>query len=115
MNHSSNVKAGAASATIINPLRYMALLVILLSGLLFNPVQAQEGRATDGVVTTININTADAAALAAGLNGVGASRAEDIIRYREEFGAFTTVEQLAEVKGVGKSTLEKNRSRITLE
>ena len=115
MKNSRNVKAGVVSAAFIHPLRYMTLLALLLSGLLFNPVQAQEGRATDGVVTTININTADASALAAGLNGVGASRAEDIVRYREEFGAFTTVEQLAEVKGVGKSTLEKNRARITLE
>lgn len=115
MKNPRNDKAGAICATFIHPLRYLALLAVLLSGFIFTPVQAQEGRAQDGVVTTVNINTADATALAAGLNGVGASRAEDIVRYREEFGAFTTVEQLAEVKGVGKSTLEKNRARITLE
>ena len=53
--------------------------------------------------------------LAATLNGVGMARAEDIIRYREAFGPFTTVDQLAEVKGVGTATVDKNRSLITLD
>ncbi|MEQ8801124.1 MAG: helix-hairpin-helix domain-containing protein, partial [Haliea sp.] len=56
-------------------------------------------------VQLVNINTADAAALAAGLQGVGMSRAEDIIRYRETYGPFGTVEELADVKGIGQATL----------
>jgi len=63
----------------------------------------------------VNINTADAQALAAGLTGVGVVRAEEIVRYREAYGPFSTVEELAEVTGIGKSTLDNNRSRITLE
>ena len=43
------------------------------------------------------------------------SRAEDIIRYREAYGPFTTVEQLAEVKGIGPATIDKNRAVITLD
>ncbi len=66
-------------------------------------------------VSTVNINTADARTLAVALNGIGLSRAEDIVRYREQFGPFTTVDQLAEVKGVGVATVEKNRARITLD
>ena len=66
-------------------------------------------------VQPVNINEADAAALASGLNGVGRSRAEEIIRYRETYGPFKTVEELTEVKGIGKSTLEKNRAVITLD
>jgi competence protein ComEA len=46
---------------------------------------------------------------------VGPSKAEEIVRYREAFGPFETVDELAEVKGIGKSTLEKNRDLITLE
>ncbi len=115
MTNQSNHKTGAASAHLFHPLKYLALLALLMSGIIFTPVQAQEERATQGVSTIVNINTADAPTLAAGLNGIGTSRAEDIVRYREEFGAFTTLEQLTEVKGVGKSTLEKNRARITLE
>ncbi|MEH6585981.1 MAG: ComEA family DNA-binding protein [Halioglobus sp.] len=115
MKNLRNDNTGAASASNINPIKLFALLAVLLCAFALTPAHAQEAQEIPGAMTTININTADASTLAAGLNGVGASRAEDIVRYREEFGAFTTVEQLAEVKGVGKSTLEKNRARITLE
>ena len=115
MKNLRNNNTGAACASISEPIKLFALLAVLLCAFALTPAQAQEAQTLPGAMTTININTADASTLAAGLNGVGASRAEDIVRYREEFGAFTTVEQLAEVKGVGKSTLEKNRARITLE
>ena len=64
---------------------------------------------------TVNINKADAATLAATLNGVGPSRAEDIIRYREAYGPFKSVDELLDVKGIGQSTLDRNRAVITLE
>ena len=115
MKNRRNDNTGAARALNMKPIKLFTLLAVLLCGFALAPAQAQEGQTPPGEVTIININTADASTLAAGLNGVGASRAEDIVRYRAEFGAFTTVEQLAEVKGVGKSTLEKNRARITLE
>lgn len=64
---------------------------------------------------TVNINTADASALAAALRGVGQSRAMEIVRYREAYGPFESVDELAEVKGIGSATLEANRALITLE
>ena len=66
-------------------------------------------------LSRVNINTADAQTLAAGLTGVGPSRAEDIVRHRESFGPFATLEELTEVKGIGRATIDKNRSVITLE
>jgi competence protein ComEA len=66
-------------------------------------------------VASVNINKADAAAIASALKGVGNARAEEIVRYRETFGPFTSVDELTEVKGIGKSTLDANRARITLE
>lgn len=90
-----------------------AALAIMLS-LAMVGAYAQDGPPASGAVT-VNINSADASTLAKALSGVGDRRAEDIVRYREEFGPFTTVEQLAEVKGIGKSTLEKNRAVITLD
>jgi len=66
-------------------------------------------------VAPVNINKADAATLATQLKGVGPSRAEEIIRHREAYGPFASVDELAEVKGIGKSTLEMNRHLITLE
>ncbi|PLR38692.1 competence protein ComEA [Chimaeribacter californicus] len=62
----------------------------------------------------VNINTADAQTLSDGLNGVGLKKAEAIIRYREESGQFTAVEQLQEVPGIGPSLIERNRDRMVL-
>ena len=63
----------------------------------------------------IDINSADAAAIAAALDGVGLVKAQEIVAYREMFGAFKTVDELIEVKGIGPGTLERNRDRILLE
>ncbi len=62
----------------------------------------------------VNVNAADAQTLAKELNGIGLKKAELIVAYREQFGPFTAVEQLLEVKGVGEKTLEKNASLILL-
>lgn len=63
----------------------------------------------------VNINQADAATLAAALNGVGESKAKAIVEYREQHGPFTSVEELSEVKGIGQATVNMNREKITLE
>lgn len=62
----------------------------------------------------INLNTADAAQLQRALTGIGAVKAQAIVDYREANGAFNSVDELLEVKGIGAATLEKNRDRITV-
>ena len=62
----------------------------------------------------ININTADASALAAGIQGVGEKRAQAIVEYRNAHGEFVNVDALANVKGIGTSTIEKNRDNLTV-
>lgn len=92
------------------------LVLALALGAAGHSLQAQEAvPPASSVTTSVNINTADAAALAAGLSGVGPSRAEEIVRYREAYGPFASVDELTEVNGIGESTLEKNRAVITLE
>lgn len=63
---------------------------------------------------TVNINTADLDTLTQ-LNGVGVKKAEAIIAWRESNGAFTSVEQLTEVKGIGDAILEANRAHIQVK
>ncbi|QIT54640.1 ComEA family DNA-binding protein [Aquisalimonas sp. 2447] len=63
---------------------------------------------------TVDINTADAPTLAEQLTGVGDARAQAIVDYRETNGAFASVEALTDVDGVGPSTLENNRDRLTV-
>ncbi len=60
----------------------------------------------------VNINTATTAEIQKALIGIGAKKAEAIVQYREKHGAFTAAEQLLEVQGIGKATLEKNKDRI---
>lgn len=60
----------------------------------------------------VNINTADAQQLASELDGVGLAKAEAIIRYREQNGAFATPEELVKVKGIGDRILDANAGNI---
>lgn len=62
----------------------------------------------------VNINTADAATLDRVLVNVGPSKAEAIVAYRKQHGAFRSAEQLAQVDGIGLKTVEKNREMIVL-
>lgn len=66
------------------------------------------------VADKLNINTATAEQIQKSLIGIGAKKAEAIIQYREKHGNFTAIEQLLEVQGIGKATLEKNKERISL-
>lgn len=63
---------------------------------------------------TVNINTADAATLAAQLKGIGEKRAQAIVEYRAIHGSFSSIEDLDQVKGIGPATLEHNRAIIRL-
>jgi competence protein ComEA len=63
----------------------------------------------------VNINKADAAALAHNLNGIGETKAQKIVEYREQHGNFNSVDELANVPGIGAKTVEKNRDSMSLE
>ncbi|UTW49441.1 ComEA family DNA-binding protein [Bacterioplanoides sp. SCSIO 12839] len=67
--------------------------------------------ATQPEQASININTASAEELAE-LDGIGKSKAEAIVSYRENMGNFTSVEELVLVKGIGEGILEKNRALL---
>ena len=64
--------------------------------------------------TLVNINTADKAALCT-LPGIGESRAEDIISYREKNGLFQNKEELMNVSGIKENLFEKIANKIKLE
>ncbi|MBS0456971.1 MAG: ComEA family DNA-binding protein [Proteobacteria bacterium] len=62
----------------------------------------------------VNINSADAKTLHASLLNIGQSKAEAIVAWRKQHGAFRSADELAQVKGIGLKTIEKNRSYIVL-
>lgn len=61
----------------------------------------------------INLNTATIEQLQT-LSGIGASKARDIIAYREEHGGFKSISEITEVKGIGTATFEKIKDRLTI-
>ncbi len=63
----------------------------------------------------VDINKADAATIAKELSGIGMSRAQAIVAYREKNGNFKTLEDLRKVKGIGAKTLDRNRANIRLD
>lgn len=66
-------------------------------------------------LVSVSINNASAAEIAETLSGVGLAKAEAIVSYREENGAFESLEALQMVKGIGPATIERNRDRIALQ
>jgi competence protein ComEA len=64
------------------------------------------------VAGPVDINTADASTLARELNGVGPSRAQAIVAYRNEHGPFKSVDDLALVKNIPRKLIENNRDML---
>jgi competence protein ComEA len=65
-------------------------------------------------VGKINLNTADALTLQRELSGIGETKALAIVAYRDAHGAFASVDELLEVKGIGESILAKNRDKLSI-
>jgi competence protein ComEA len=62
----------------------------------------------------VNVNSADATALAKALNGVGPAKAKAIVAYRDKNGPFKSVDQLAMVEGISQKLIDRNRGDIRL-
>ncbi|MCX4219518.1 MULTISPECIES: ComEA family DNA-binding protein [unclassified Pseudomonas] len=60
----------------------------------------------------VDLNGADAATLQKELAGVGEAKAKAIVAYRETNGPFASVDELLEVKGIGKAILDRNRDKL---
>jgi competence protein ComEA len=92
---------------------FLTTVCMLWGGLVFAddvaPIDSMQ------VQTTVNINEADAETLAEVLDGVGISRAEAIVEYREKNGKFYSAEELSAVRGIGMTTVAKNEAKIVVK
>lgn len=61
----------------------------------------------------VNLNTATAEQLRE-LSGIGESKAEDILNYREQHGGFQAIEELMQIPGIKERVFEKIKDRITV-
>ena len=69
---------------------------------------------TSTLESPVNINIADAAALKT-LTGIGEAKAQAILSYREEHGAFSTVEEIMQVPGIKESTFSAIKDKIAVK
>ncbi len=66
-------------------------------------------------VQPVNVNSASAENIAESLKGIGISKAEAIVEYRNANGKFKHIDELVNVKGIGIRTVDINREFILLE
>ena len=83
-------------------MHYLSKLVFSLALLVSMQVFAEQ----------VDINTADASALASAIDGVGEKKAATIVAYRDAHGPFNNVDELAAVKGIGTATVDRNRQNL---
>ncbi len=103
--------------TIIKKLSCACILLILPLAMGVNAEENQQlpvDQVSETLSSAININTANAELLADVMSGVGVSKAAAIIAYREQDGDFSSIDDLVLVKGVGTATVDRNRTKITV-
>lgn len=88
--------------------------VVMALAMLLTPLAYAAKDKYENIEIVVNINKANAEELDKLLVGIGPDKAENIIQYRKQNGKFATADDLAKVKGIGPSTVEKNRDRIEL-
>ena len=62
----------------------------------------------------VDLNSADAETIARELNGIGTTKAQAIVEYREKNGSFSSAEDLLNVTGIGPQILRANKTNILL-
>ena len=75
------------------------------------PKQISDGGSSSSNTDMININTANKEQLMK-ISGVGKTKAEAIISYREKNGDFKKKEDITKVRGIGKATFDKIKDKI---
>lgn len=102
MNKTTRTLAGLLAALCLNQTPALAAEAIEKS------ISDTAGLSVEGAM---DLNTISVEQLMT-LPGIGKSKAEAIIAYRDEKGYFHDVEQLTEVKGIGEKLLAKVRDRV---
>ena len=87
--------------------RLLALLIFCACAILWAPTSFADE-------PSVNLNTATAEQLVE-LRGIGPDLAQRILDYRASNGPFKSVDELTNVKGIGKGKLDKIRDVITID
>jgi competence protein ComEA len=77
-----------------------------------NPAPVAAQASANAPSGKVDLNGADASTLQKELSGIGEAKAKAIVAYRETNGPFASVDELLEVKGIGKAILDRNREKL---
>ena len=91
------------------------MLVVGFSGIvLADEKQSETGAMAEPMAAQkIDVNTATAEELQQ-LKGIGEKKAEEIVKHRTANGPFKSVDDLANVKGIGEATVAKLKDQVTV-
>jgi competence protein ComEA len=81
------------------------------AGAVATPIAGDASAGVAAPAAPVNLNTATAEQLDT-LDGVGPATAQKILDYRQQHGGFRTVEDLAQVPGIGPKKLAALRSKV---
>ena len=103
----------ADGSKVVIPSKEEAQAALGVSGWYEEESQPAKEAAGGGAVAPVNINEADAGQLTA-IPGIGQTRAEAIVAYREENGPFRTAEDIMKVTGIKDGLFAKIKDYITV-
>ncbi len=92
---------------IVNKSARLLQIFMVVAAILTAPISAIAAELVD-------INRADAATMIENWQGIGKVKADAIVAYRKKNGKFASIEDLANVKGVGEGLIKKNRKLMSV-
>ena len=97
-------------------MKAMIYAVLLSLFVLSFPIQAASHSEQTGnsqaASAQLDLNTADVNALTHSVKGIGQNKAKAIVKYREEHGKFSSIDDLARIKGFGKKFVKNHRKEL---
>jgi len=97
---------------------FIGISMLLIMAFLFSPArlgfcQPVQGKMPNQAQMNLSVNQATLEQLQ-GLKGVGPVIAQRIVDHRSQNGSFKSLDELTEVKGIGKAKFEKIKDQLTL-
>ena len=109
----SRSAASSISSTDDNSTAFQKQNSVVDKTTVINETQSQQNVLTTNVEYPINLNSCSLEELTT-IDGIGETRAQAILDYRDYLGGYTSVSQLKDIKGIGDATFAKIEPYVTV-